>query len=140
MTTPVIDSLPSILVVEDDGDTQAYMSIILRDRYEVAVAASADEARKLLDAHCGNLRAVLVDLSLKGSEDGLALVRTLRGHPRWKDLPVIATTAQAFGEDRERALAAGCDDYLVKPIRRGALLQTIERLVARKIAALIPPS
>lgn len=120
--------------------TQAYVSIILRDCYQVALAASADEARNLLDAHRGNLEAVLVDLSLKGSEDGLALVRTLRRHPRWKGLPVIATTAQAFGEDRDRALAAGCDDYLAKPIRRGALFQTIERLVARNIAALIPPS
>lgn len=125
------NSRPLILVVEDDGDTQVYMDLILRDRYQVALAASVDEARTLIESHRGNLEMVLVDLSLRGPEDGLALVKTLRRHPQWKDLPVIATTAHAFGEDRDRALAAGCDDYLAKPILRGALFRTIERVAAR---------
>jgi CheY-like chemotaxis protein len=72
---------------------------------------------------------VLMDMSLKGSEDGLALTRFIRSEDRWKDLPVIATTAHAFAEDRENALNAGCTAYLAKPFDHRQLIALMDRLV-----------
>jgi PAS domain S-box-containing protein len=120
---------PAVLVVEDDGETQDYMRAILGKRFEVLLAASGEEARRHLAERADAIRAILMDLSLKGEEDGLSLARSLRGHPKWKDVAVIATTAHAFPEDRDRALAAGCDAFLAKPFSREQLFETLERLV-----------
>ena len=111
----------AVLVVEDDPETQAFMQMLLRNRCHVMIAATAAEARQRLASHAGDIRAVLMDLSLRGPEDGLALTRWLRSDPRWSRLPIIATTAHALEEDRERALSAGCDAYLAKPIDRREL-------------------
>jgi two-component system, cell cycle response regulator DivK len=63
-------------------------------------------------------------------EDGLALVRQLRAQERWKQIPIIALTAYAAPEDRKRALDAGCDDYLAKPVDRRELLAKIAAFVS----------
>lgn len=71
-----------------------------------------------------------MDLSLRGSEDGVALTRFLRLHDPWKQVPVIAVTAHALPEDRKSALAAGCDAYLTKPFDRSELLSMIGQFSA----------
>ncbi len=118
---------PTVLVVEDDPDTQAYMKAVLDKRFDVLAAASADEARRELARHTGEIPVILMDLSLRGSEDGLSLTRSLREQEDWKDVPIIATTAHALPEDRRRALAAGCSDYLAKPFGRDELLSSMDR-------------
>ena len=117
-----------VLVVEDDEQTRNYMNIMLGKCRELSLAASADEALLVLAAR--QVDIVLMDISLKGREDGLALTRRLRSDPRLKNLAIIALTAHAFPEDRRAALAAGCDDYLAKPF-------TPRDLMAR-IAAVLP--
>jgi two-component system KDP operon response regulator KdpE len=62
-------------------------------------------------------------------------VRFLRGLERWKQLPIIATTAHASSEYRERALKEGCDDYLAKPLNRRELLAKIAAFVSRPRSA-----
>jgi CheY-like chemotaxis protein len=119
----------TILVVEDDVDTQIYMKELLGKRYRVLVAATGDEARTRLEASHGRVLMILMDLSLRGNEDGLMLTSYLRRHPVWRHIPIIATTAHAFPEDRARALEAGCDAYLAKPIRRNELLALMEELL-----------
>jgi CheY-like chemotaxis protein len=119
-----------VLVVEDDADTQTYMKTLLAPRYDIVVAASGTEARQHLALDEGEIRIVLMDLSLRGPEDGLSLTRWLRSEARWRTLPVIATTAHAFTEDRLHALAAGCNAYLRKPIEIHELFATMERLIA----------
>ena len=66
---------------------------------------------------------VLSDVSLAGNEDGLDLVRWMRKTKTWQKTPVIATTAHAFTKDRDNCLAAGCNDYLSKPIKRENLFE-----------------
>ena len=129
---PVVEdpSRPTVLVVEDDTETQGYMKALLGRRYDVLVAASADEARHHLAEGGDKIRIILMDLSLKGDEDGLMLTRSLRQHPHWKEVAVIATTAHAFLEDQNRALAAGCDAFLAKPFGRDELFATMEKLLA----------
>ncbi|HYD48996.1 MAG TPA: ATP-binding protein [Terriglobales bacterium] len=121
---------PLVLVVEDDAGTQMWMQRLLGPRYDVACAASAAEARNWLAAHGDSVGIVLMDLSLKGDEDGLALTRALRRRPELRALPIVAVTAHAFPEDRANALAAGCDAYLAKPIDNHELLRLMNELTA----------
>jgi CheY-like chemotaxis protein len=116
-----------ILVVEDDGDTLAYMRRLLGDRYEVFLAPTAADARQQLRIHGDAIGLLLMDLSLKGGEDGLSLTRSLRQDARWARVPIVATTAHAFPEDRTRALRDGCTDFIAKPIHRTSLLGVVER-------------
>ena len=126
-------SRSTILVVEDDVETQAYMRTILRRQYDVVIAASDAEARKVLEVR-PDVSLILLDLAL-GEDDGLALVQFLRGQERWKQVPMIAVTAHASSEYRERALKEGCDDYMAKPVNRRELLAKIEAFVSRPRSA-----
>jgi CheY-like chemotaxis protein len=121
---------PCVLVVDDDPETQGFMRVLLGGRYDVRVASSGEEMRRQLAAAAGAVRLVLMDLSLKGGEDGLELTRALRKEEGWKKLPVVAVTAHAFATDRTKALAAGCDAYVEKPIDNERLLSLIQRLMA----------
>jgi PAS domain S-box-containing protein len=130
-TTKPIDGesrLPLILLVEDDPDTQTFMQTMMAKQFRLLVAASGAEMRRLIEGE-PPIRAILMDLSLHGSEDGLKLTIYLRKQARWKDTPIIATTAHAFGEDRERAMAAGCDGYLSKPFNRQQLMSVLDKFL-----------
>lgn len=115
-----------VLVVEDNPLNRKLLVRLLEAKgYRVAQAASTREAEARLGA--GEPPAlVLMDVSLPG-EDGLALVRRMRAgaHAR---VPVIAVTAHAMPGDRERALAAGCEDYVTKPVELADLLLRVARL------------
>jgi DNA-binding response OmpR family regulator len=102
---------------------------ILEPKYEVITAASAAEARRALEDSSAPMALVLMDLKLEGSEDGVTLTRHLRSEGRWRDVPIVALTACATAEDVQKALEAGCDDYVPKPFYRRQLLALIERLI-----------
>jgi CheY-like chemotaxis protein len=118
----------TVLVVEDDPDTQAFMVALLGRHYHVVTAASESEFWLATDAHASTLCLILMDLTLRGSQDGLTLTRQFRADPRWNAVPVVALTAHATTEDRERALAAGCAFYVSKPVDRRRLLEVIRSL------------
>ncbi|MGH7859658.1 MAG: ATP-binding protein [Candidatus Binatia bacterium] len=117
---------PVVLVVEDDPDTLLYMKTLLQSRYEVVIAQSGAEVRHRMEERGRDIRMVLMDLSLRGEEDGLMITKYLRGLEHRKDLPIIAVTAHAFPEDRLRALAAGCNGYLSKPFEHNQLLTMMD--------------
>ena len=71
---------------------------------------------------------ILMDVSLPGM-DGLQATAVLKRDPRTKDIPVIAFTAHAMKGDREKALEAGCEDYLTKPIDARVLVETVARFI-----------
>jgi PAS domain S-box-containing protein len=121
---------PSVLVVEDDPDTQRLMRLVLGRTYDVVVAASGEETRRELEARPNDIRMILMDVALRGGEDGLGLTEALRHEERWKNLPIIATTACALPGDRAKALAAGCTGYLAKPIASRELLSMMGKLLA----------
>jgi DNA-binding response OmpR family regulator len=118
------------MVVDDDEDTQAFMRAVLSRRYTVITAGCEAEARSELANHAVNL--VLMDLSLGNGEDGANLTRRLRGEKQWQQLPIVALTAHASAADRERALDAGCNDYVVKPIERRRLFALIDALIGQR--------
>ena len=102
-----------VLVVEDHPLNQKLAAWYVRSLgLALQLAANATEVDAALAVETPLL--ILLDLSLPG-EDGLSLARRLRQGPL-NQLPIIALTAHAMPGDRERALEAGCTDYLSKPL------------------------
>jgi CheY-like chemotaxis protein len=103
-----------ILVVEDNKDNLTLVLDLLESMsYETLVATDGEQALKLAKESLPVL--ILLDLSLPHM-DGWAVARDLKGDERYKSIPIIALTAHAMIGDKEKALAAGCDDYVSKPI------------------------
>ncbi len=120
---------PLVLVVEDDLDNQLLMRALLKNRYRVIAASSPEDARRQIASHHEMIGAILMDLGLRGPEDGLMLTRSLRRRERFRTTPIIALTGHAMVVDRTGALAAGCDDFIAKPFDRATLLAALERLL-----------
>lgn len=119
----------AILIVEDDLHSQLYFRKLLSGLYDTDVASTAREAYDLLHGRVFDL--VLMDISLKGDEDGLSLTRRLREEEAFRKIPIVAVTAYAFPDDRKRALEAGCTDYLSKPVSSNDLHRKIAELTLK---------
>src|ERR1700710_3111505 len=107
--------MPKILLVEDEPDTRELVRLTLElYGYDVIEACEAEEA--IAKAYASRPALILMDLSLAGKFDGLEATRRLRADPEFDSTPIIALTAHAMAGDRERSLAAGCDEHWTKPI------------------------
>ncbi len=119
--------MPKILLVEDNEMNRDMLSRRLQRRgLEVLVAGDGAAAVELASAERPDL--VLMDMSLPVL-DGWEASRRLKSRPATKGIPIIALTAHAMPEDREKALAAGCDDYDTKPVEMPRLLAKIEAIL-----------
>ncbi|MCH8010801.1 MAG: PAS domain S-box protein [Candidatus Marinimicrobia bacterium] len=118
---------PLVLLVEDDIASQKLTSFFLKRQYDICFAVSVAEAKERLKKQTVDL--ILLDLSLFGDEDGLDLVRHLRKTKKWRGTPIIAVTAHAFTTDRDNCLAAGCNDYMAKPIKQDELLAKLKQYI-----------
>ncbi|PLX26271.1 MAG: hypothetical protein C0600_11130 [Ignavibacteria bacterium] len=121
------DGPPRVLVVEDDPETQKFLNLILSEDYALRFADSAPAAWDILVDEAFDL--ILMDISLRGEEDGLHLTQRIRENPDIAHVPIIAVTAHAFADDRQRSLDAGCNDYLPKPFRMKQLRELVEQFV-----------
>ena len=118
-----------ILVVEDNETNQKIIVRRLQKRgYDVVIASDGQEGVDQGRSHAPDL--ILMDMSLP-IIDGWEATRQLKAAAETQRIPIIALTAHAMVGDREKALAAGCDDYDVKPIELERLLGKIEALLAR---------
>lgn len=117
-----------LLYIEDNPSNRALVMglVSLRPDYALATAATGVEGLKLAQASVPDL--LLVDLSLPDT-DGCALCRELRADARFAHVPIVALTAHAMGEDKARAIEAGFDDYLTKPIDVPLLFSVLGRLL-----------
>jgi PAS domain S-box-containing protein len=119
-----------ILVVDDDPDTRELVTVILqRAGADVAGAGSTDEALRHADERAPDV--VVSDLAMP-ARDGYALLRALHGRGLARGLVTIALTAHARREDRERALGAGYDAYVTKPVEPAALAALVKELVEKR--------
>jgi CheY-like chemotaxis protein len=114
-----------ILVVEDNPDNMYVMDRILRHAgYVVQQATRAEDALTMIASQAEAFDLILMDMQMPGI-DGYTAVRTIRGMPPAGNVPIIAVTANTMPGDRELALAAGCTDYVAKPINTRELLRLV---------------
>jgi CheY-like chemotaxis protein len=120
-------SAPRILVVDDHATNRKLVTDLLQfEGYEVFQAADADEAETVIRAVRPEL--ILMDIALPG-RDGLVLTRQLKADLATTHIPIVALTAYAMVGDKQKAIEAGCDGYITKPIDTRRLPELISRLV-----------
>jgi two-component system cell cycle response regulator DivK len=115
--------MPRILLVEDNELNRDMLSRRLEKKgFEIFIAVDGENGVALAGALKPDL--ILMDMSLPVM-DGWEATRRIKANPDTQAIPVIALTAHAMGEDRQKALDAGCDDYDTKPIELARLLTKI---------------
>lgn len=123
--------MATVLVIEDDPDTRALLRIVLElAGHRLDEAATAEDG--LAQARRRVPDVIVMDVNLPGAFDGIEATRRLRADSAFDTTAVVALTAHVMRADRERALAAGCDEYVTKPILDlSAFVRTIEGAAAR---------
>jgi CheY-like chemotaxis protein len=119
-----------ILIVDDNATNLKLVAYLMRaNGYTVDTALDAEAA--IVAIRNNHPDVILMDIQLPGI-DGLELTRRLKAEPATRDIVIVAVTAYAMKGDQAKALAAGCDDYITKPIDTRALPETIARHLARR--------
>jgi two-component system, cell cycle response regulator DivK len=120
-----------ILYVEDNDDNvyMLKMRLEMLDEFEVLVAEDGAKGCAVAAAERPDL--ILMDLEMPGM-DGWEATRRLKADARTRDIPVIALSAHALAGMREKALAAGCDEFDTKPIDFDRLVATVKRLLGTR--------
>ena len=119
--------MAKILIVEDNEMNRDMLSRrLVRRGYQIVMAVDGEEGIAMAKAESPDL--VLMDMSLPVI-DGWEAARRLKAEPSTRAIPVIGLTAHAMSGDREKVIAAGCDDYDTKPVELPRLLQKIEALL-----------
>jgi CheY-like chemotaxis protein len=127
--TPIAEAAVIKLLYVEDNDDNVYMlkmRLELTDQFEVLVAEDGEKGCAVAAAEHPDL--ILMDLELPGL-DGWEATRRLKENPATRDIPIIALSAHALAGSREKALAAGCDEFDTKPVEFDRLLGKIRRLV-----------
>jgi PAS domain S-box-containing protein len=124
---PTPDSRRLVLVADDNADMRAYIRRLLGQRYEVV--AVGDGAAALRAIHKAPVDLVLADVMMP-QLDGFELLAALRADERTNLLPIILLSARAGEEARVEGIAAGADDYLIKPFSAQELLARVETHLA----------
>jgi CheY-like chemotaxis protein len=119
-----------LLYVEDNDDNvyMLKMRLELLDEFEVLVAEDGEKGVAAAAAEKPDL--ILMDLEMPGV-DGWEATRRLKNNPETRGIPVIALSAHALAGSREKALAAGCDEFDTKPVEFERLLGKIRDLLMR---------
>lgn len=116
---------PTLLLVDDNDLNRAVLSTLLRPvGFHIVEARDGQQGLERALEH--DLDAVITDLMMP-TMDGFEMTQAIRANPRLQHLPVIATSASVFNEDREKSMQAGCDDFLAKPIKPKVLFLMLER-------------
>lgn len=136
--TPVARRRARVLVAEDNPDSRLLLLRFL-DTAGYRAEGVADGESAVTRAAAGELDLILMDVEMPGL-DGLAATRRIRRDERLagrRPVPVAAVTAHAVDGFRERCLAAGCDDFVVKPVSRNRLLAAVDRCLEAPVADLV---
>jgi CheY-like chemotaxis protein len=124
------DALPTIMVVEDFEDNRFMMRRLLEmSGYQVLEAVNGEEAVEIAKRERPSL--ILMDLSLP-LLDGLAATRRIRQEAELRDVPIVAVSAHDTADFHADALAAGCNDYVTKPIDFDQLEALLGKLLTRR--------
>ena len=128
------------LLAEDNETNQMVATELLsRLGIELDIADNGRKAVAMAREHKGRYAAILMDMQMP-EMDGLEATRVLRADPEFRNLPIIAMTANAMRQDLEACLAAGMNDHIVKPIDRGVMAATLRRWLPRNAAVEAGPA
>ena len=118
----------NVLIVEDEHINAFIIQKFVGEHYAVQLAQNGNEALDLIDTNSFDI--ILMDINLGDEElDGIEVMKRLRKIPSKADTPVIAVTAYAMPEDRQRFLNEGFDGYVPKPIIKAEILQQMATLL-----------
>jgi CheY-like chemotaxis protein len=123
--------MTKVLYVEDNDDNiyMLKMRLELLGDFEVLTAEDGEKGCAVAAAEQPDI--ILMDLEMP-IVDGWEATRRLRGNPQTRDIPIIALSAHALAGERDKAIAAGCDEFDTKPIEFDRLVATVQRIVARR--------
>ena len=121
--------MTKVLYVEDNDDNvyMLKMRLELLDDFEVVTAENGEKGCAMALSEHPDI--ILMDLEMPGV-DGWEATRRLKNDPKTRDIPIIALSAHALAGSREKALAAGCDEFDTKPVEFERLVATVRRLLA----------
>ncbi|TDB36840.1 MAG: response regulator [Actinobacteria bacterium] len=116
-----------ILLVEDNPQNRYLVTFLLeKNGYDVVVAEDGEEAISAVAEHVPDL--ILMDVQLP-KLDGYEATRRIKADQRFASIPLVALTAHSMKGDRGKAMAAGCDDYVTKPVDADQLIGRIKDLL-----------
>jgi two-component system, cell cycle response regulator DivK len=123
--------MTKVLCIEDNEDNvyMLKMRLELLGDFEVLTAEDGKKGCEMAAAECPDI--ILMDLEMP-VVDGWEATRRLKVNPQTRDIPVIALSAHALAGEREKALAAGCNEFDTKPIEFDRLIATVRRLLANR--------
>ena len=119
--------MKKILIVEDVDMNVDLLVQLLEDDYALAIAVDGAQGLALAEQERPDL--ILLDMSLPVM-DGWEAAQRLKANPRLAHIPIVGLSAHAMSGDAEKALAAGCDDYLTKPLNDALLFEKLDRWLA----------
>ena len=112
-----------VLIVEDEETIQRlFKDVLEKVGYKIIIAGDGEQGVQLASKEKPDLILMDVQMPVK---DGLEATKEIKGNPLTNNIPVVALTALAMKGDEERIRAAGCDDYISKPVQIRALLEKV---------------
>lgn len=125
-----------VLLVEDNPQNRYLITFLLeKSGYEVVIAEDGEAAVEAVPAHRPDV--ILMDVQLP-KIDGYEATRRIKSDERFSAIPVLALTAHSMKGDRVKALEAGCDDYITKPVDIDVLLRRIEEVLGQQAGPASP--
>jgi CheY-like chemotaxis protein len=119
-----------VLIGEDEPDNQLILQTVVESLVGVRAQVAGDGPAVLASVERERPRMILLDLMLPGL-DGLQVTRQLKADPATRDIPIVAVSAMARPDDRDAALAAGCDEFVRKPFE----LDDLEAVIRTYLSA-----
>ena len=120
----------TILLIEDNEQNR-YLATFLLEKHGYSVVPASDGVRGIELGSSLQPKGILLDIQLPGL-DGYEVARALRRNALLDGVPIIAVTSYAMAGDREKAMAAGCDGYIEKPIDPETFVSELEKLLLRE--------
>ena len=125
----------ALLAEDNEANQMVATELLSRLGIELDIASNGRKAVEMARENKGRYAAILMDMQMP-EMDGLEATRALRADPEFRDLPIIAMTANAMRQDLDACLAAGMNDHVIKPIDRSVLVETLRRWLPRRAPTL----